>query len=122
MTNPKPINIDRLRELHEESPKGLWHWLHTDTPGARVTLALCSDPPGVGTTMSTDTKELIVETHNALPALLDAAEQRDKLLVLLKDCEWLAVPGNSVCRWCRVKMSDDCGRHRSGCKWVEAVG
>ena len=51
----------------------------------------------------------------------DAAEQRDKLLALLKPEEWQIKDGSSErCKWCGARKDWD-EDHKLGCKWVEAV-
>ena len=75
MTDDLTTRIAELRRLHEAATGGTWFW----QPGDHPPYAIWSALTVTAQVDRTDDAHLIVALRNALPELLDAAEEAERL-------------------------------------------
>jgi len=132
MTNLTPETIARLRELHSKATPGPWFCVNVagnavlafqePTYDAMSVLGGINDSDTLTDDECLLNGTMVAETRNALPALLDAAEENAKLRALLKPYEYDEqktgdIPFGASWFYCKHCKRDVDQGHKPDCEW-----
>ena len=90
MTDPTPETLAELRRLLDAATPGPWRDEMMQGDGVTLTAIVAGKPNPddlrvVGSTLAHNDARVLIAAVNALPALLDAAAERDRLAGLLNE-------------------------------------